>query len=130
VYVVFFGMFGVMMELTFVALRDLLRGQGDVSLKGHISLWMFPVYALGLTYGFDLVAYLITNDWLRYLSYPFWVWAVEIGLGIPLSRRGIRLWNYVYLPEKYHWKGIISFAHFPVWMFFGFLIETVKLIMN
>ena len=125
-YVIFFGMFGVLMELTFVALRDLLRGLGDVSLKGHISLWMFPIYALGLTYGFDLVAYLISNAWIRCLLYPFLIWAVELGIGIPAARRGIRLWDYNYLPSFFHWKGIISFIHFPVWILFGYLVEIVK----
>jgi len=120
----------MIMEVIFVAFRDLLRGHGDISLKGHTSLWMFPVYALGLTYGFDLVAYLIDVSLIRYLFYPFLIWGVELAIGIPLSRRGIRLWDYYYLPHFFHWKGIISFVHFPVWIFFGYLVEIVKVAVN
>ena len=123
----FLGMFGVMMELLFVAFRDLLRDKNSLCLRGDISLWMFLVYAIGLTYGFDLIKYLIPQDVIRYLSYPFWIWLVEIVVAYPLSKVNIRLWNYDYLPDKFHWKGFISFAHYPVWIIFGFLVELVKM---
>ena len=123
----FLGMFGVMMELLFVAFRDLLRDKNSLCLRGDISLWMFLVYAIGLTYGFDLIKYLIPQDIIRYLSYPFWIWLVEIVVAYPLSKVNIRLWNYDYLPDKLHWKGFISFAHYPVWVIFGFLVELVKM---
>ena len=128
-YFVFFGMFGMVMELIFTAFRDLVRGQGDVSLQGHTSLWMFPVYALGLTYGLDTVAHLITNDWVRYFSYPFLIWGIELTIGLTVSHWNVRIWDYHYLPQKYHWRGIISYAHFPVWIFFGLLVETIKTVL-
>ena len=123
----FLGMFGVMMELLFVAFRDLLRDKNSLCLRGDISLWMFLVYAIGLTYGFDLIKYLIPQDTIRYLSYPFWIWLVEIVVAYPLSKINVRLWNYNYLPDKLHWKGFISFVHYPVWVLFGFLVELVKM---
>ena len=126
----FLGMFGVMMELIFVAFRDLIRDKNSWCMRGDISIWMFLVYATGLSHGFDLVEYLIPHDFLRYLSYPFWVWMVEIAVGYPLSQKNIRLWNYNYLPDKYHWKGLVSFAHYPVWVIFGILVEVVKLFLD
>ena len=123
----FLGMFGVMMELTFVAFRDLLRDKNSICLRGDISIWMFWVYAIGLTYGFDLIEYLIPLDIVRYLSYPFWIWMLEIIIAYPLSRFNIRLWDYNYLPDICHWKGVISFAHYPVWVLFGFMVELIKL---
>ena len=123
----FLGMFGVMMELLFVAFRDLLRDKNSLCLRGDISIWMFLVYAIGLTYGFDLIKYLIPQDTIRYLSYPFWIWLVEIVVAYPLSKINVRLWNYNYLPDKLHWKGFISFVHYPVWVLFGFLVELVKM---
>ena len=119
----------MVMELIFTAFRDLVRGQGGVELTGHTSLWMFPVYALGLTHGLDTVAHLITNDWVRYFSYPFLIWGVELAIGLPASHWNIRIWDYRYLPSKYHWRGIISYAHFPVWIFFGLLVETIKAVL-
>jgi len=122
---VFFGIFGMLIELCFTAVKDLIRNR-DYSLVGHTSLWMFPVYALGLTYGFDFVKFLIADDLIRYLSYPLWIWAVELLIGIPAVKRDVRIWDYNYLPDWLHYRGIISFAHYPLWVGFGVLVELVK----
>ena len=86
---------------------------------------MFLIYSLGLTYGFDFVQSIIPNDFIRILSYPLWIWLVEILVGYPSSQIGIRIWDYRYLSNNMHWKGIVSYAHFPVWIVFGFLVELV-----
>ena len=122
---VFWGIFGLMVELCFTALRELVINK-KVSLVGHTSLLMFPIYAIGLSYGFDLVIYLIPNDTVRYLTYPIWIWAVELAVGIPAVSRGIRIWDYRYLPKYLHWRGIVSFAHYPLWVGFGVLVELIK----
>jgi hypothetical protein len=121
----FWGFFGLLVELCFTALRDLIIHK-RFNLVGHTSLWMFPVYAFGLSYGFDFILWLIEDDITRYLTYPLWIWSVELLIGVPTSRKGIRLWDYSYLPRGFHWKGIISFAHYPLWTAFGILVELIK----
>tara|TARA_Y100000310_G_C20535282_1_gene740539 strand:- start:43 stop:399 length:357 start_codon:yes stop_codon:yes gene_type:complete len=118
-------MFGLFVETCFTALRDLIRKK-DISLIGHTSIWMFPIYGFGLTYGFDFITYFIESDPVRYASYPLWIWAVEIIIGFPALLLGVRLWDYHYLPDRLHWRGIISFAHYPLWMCFGILVEAIK----
>ena len=76
-YLLFWGLFGLITEIFFTALVNLISKK-DFNLTGHTSLWMFPIYSLGLTYGFDFVQQIIENDYIRYLSYPFWIWLVEI----------------------------------------------------
>ena len=115
----------MMVEICFTALRDLIQKK-QLNLMGHTSLWMFPVYAFGLSYGFDFVIYLIESDFLRYFTYPFWIWAVELMIDIPALYFGLRLWDYNYLPQWLHWRGIISFAHYPLWMGFGVMVEMIK----
>ena len=117
-------MFGLCCEIIFTALVN-AYSEKEYSLIGHTSLWMFPIYSIGLTYGFPLVQYIIPNDFIRYLSYPIWIWLVEILVGYPASNVGIRIWDYRYLPDNTHWKGIISFVHFPIWIFFGLLVEWI-----
>ena len=56
----FWGMFGLSLEIFFTAIVDLFSKK-DFNLKGHTSLWMFPIYSLGLTYGFDIVQQIISN---------------------------------------------------------------------
>ena len=80
-------------------------------------------------YGFDLAESLIQNDLIRYLSYPIWVWMIEILVSYPLLKLGIRLWDYSYLSKEKHWKGIFSFVHFPAWIFLGILVEYIKQIL-
>ena len=123
-YILFWGMFGLCFEILFTSVVDLFSKR-NINLMGHTSLWMFPIYAFGLTYGFDLVQYLITNDFIRYLSYPLWIWLVEIIVGYPMSKIGIRIWDYRYLSANKHWEGIVSFVHLPVWIVFGILVELV-----
>ena len=123
--VLFWGMFGICVEIAFTAIFDLCTKR-QIALMGHTSLWMFPIYAFGLSYGFDLAESFIQNDIVRYLLYPIWVWVVEIIVGYPVLKYGIRLWDYSYLSKGKHWKGIISFVHFPVWIFLGVLVEYLK----
>ena len=126
--ILFWGMFGFSVEIAFTAIFDLITKK-KLNLMGHTSLWMFPIYAFGLSYGFDLVEILIPNNIVRYLSYPIWVWLVEIIVGYPFLKLGIRIWDYSYLSKKKHWKGIISFVHFPAWIFLGILVEYIKQIL-
>ena len=118
---IFFGLFGLTLEVIFTSIRN-----KDVSLVGHTSVWMFPIYSFGLTYGFDLICYLIKNDVARFISYPFWIWSVEILFGYFFKKLNIVAWDYSYLPNHLHWKGVVSFAHFPIWIFFGILVEFIK----
>lgn len=122
---IFWGGFGMLVEICFTALRVFIV-EKKLSLVGHTSLWMFPVYALGLTYGFDFILYLFERDVIRWLSYPFWVWLVELAIGLPAVWLGIRIWDYRYLPKALHWSGIVSFVHYPLWMGFGILVELIK----
>jgi len=125
----FWGIFGLIIEIFFTAIVDLFSKR-DFNLKGHTSLWMFPLYSLGLTYGFDVIQQIIPNDFIRYLSYPLWIWLIEILVGYPASKIGIRIWDYRYLSNNKHWKGIISFIHFPIWIIFGILVELVDILFN
>jgi hypothetical protein len=128
-HLLFWGMFGLCSEIIFTALANLFSNKA-YNLMGRTSVWMFPIYSIGLTYGFSLVQNIISNDFIRYLSYPLWIWLIEILVGFPASKFGIRIWDYRYLPDNRHWKGIISFIHFPIWVFFGFLVELVDKLLN
>ena len=85
-------MFGLCCEIIFTALFNLFTKK-KYNLIGHTSLWMFPIYSIGLTYGFSLVQYIIPNSFIRFLSYPLWIWLVEILVGYPTSKIGIRIWD-------------------------------------
>jgi len=121
----FLGMVGMLTEVTYTSVVKARRDK-DYSMIGHVSLWMFPIYAFGLTYGFDFIHSIIEHNLLRWLSYPLWIWAVELLVGVPTKMMGLRIWSYDYLPDRYHWRGIISFVHAPLWIGFGIFIEIIK----
>ena len=123
-HLIFWGMFGLTVEVFFTGLIGLITKK-NYNLMGHTSIWMFPIYAFGLTYGFDFIKQIIPYDFIRYFSYPFWIWGVEIMIGYPAIKLGIRIWDYRYLSDNKHWRGIISYVHFPVWILFGILVELV-----
>ena len=103
-------MFGLCCEIIFTAVMNLFSKKA-YNLIGHTSLWMLPIYSLGLTYGFDFVQYIILNDFIRYLSYPLWIWLVEILVGYPASQIGIRIWDYGYLSNNKTIKTIEKVGH-------------------
>ena len=123
--VLFWGAFGLLTEVVFTAVKNTII-EKKANLMGHTSLWMYPVYAFGLTYGFDFINFVISNEMVRYLTYPLWIWAVEIAIGYPAVKMGLRIWDYGYLPDRWHWNRIISFAHFPLWILFGILVEIIR----
>ncbi|MBC8256854.1 MAG: hypothetical protein H8E85_06045 [Candidatus Marinimicrobia bacterium] len=52
-HLLFWGMFGLTAELFFTALTELITKK-NYNLMGHTSIYMFPIYALGLSYGVGL----------------------------------------------------------------------------
>jgi uncharacterized membrane protein len=117
---------GATIELVFNAIRIYLSNNDkDIALKGSVSIWMLPIYGFGLTYGFDIIYYIMnmvsTQSLVRWLSYPLWVWFAEIAIGLPTKNR---LWDYSDI--KYNWKGVLSLKHYPAWVVFGVLIETLR----
>ena len=83
-------MFGLTVELLFTACLELITKK-NYNLMGHTSIWMFPIYAFGLTYGLDFIKEIIPYDFIRYCSYPFWIWGVEIIIGYPGTKLDMRI---------------------------------------
>ena len=118
--------FAMALEVIFNAARTALTKSDERwPLKGTVSIWMFLVYAFGLTYGFDaiyiIMSYISHSNIVRWLSYPLWIWLIEILIG---SWTDNKLWDYSDIP--FNWKGVISLLHFPAWIIFGVLFEYLR----
>lgn len=48
-------------------------------------------------------------------------------LATPLLKLNIKLWDYSYLAKGKHWKDIISWVHFPVWIILGVIVEYINI---
>ena len=124
-YIFSMMLFGIACEIFFTSLYNFFKHK-DKNLMGEVSLWMFPIYGLGLSYGFDFVSLCIDNVWIRLITYPFWIWVVELLYGSFLLYYNVRPWNYCYLNKGLHYKGIISYVHFPAWLLLGGVTELYK----
>lgn len=120
--VLIYGVLGCFCELAWTGLAAAFRYR-DPSLKGRVSLWMFPVYGLGLGPGFDLVDGM-AGSWpwfVRGAVYALGVWLVEIAVGLPTRNR---LWDYS--RARWHWRGVIRWDYGPVWATFGLALEPLR----
>jgi hypothetical protein len=117
-----YGVLGCFCELAWTAILAGVRYH-DPSLKGRVSIWMFPVYALGLGAGLGWLSPLIAHwPWgVRGLLYALGVWAVEVVVGLPTRRR---LWDYS--DAKWNWRGVIRWDYAPVWAALGLAVERVR----
>lgn len=120
--VLVYGMLGCFAELAWTGLAAAFRYR-DTSLKGRVSLWMFPIYGLGLGPGFDLLGHVAgAAAWpVRAALYALGVWAVEIAIGLPTRNR---LWDYS--KARWNWRGVVRWDYAPVWGAFGLLLEPVR----
>ncbi|MDP2316186.1 MAG: hypothetical protein Q8P41_25030 [Pseudomonadota bacterium] len=117
-----YGVLGCFCELAWSGLWAAVRYR-DPSLKGRVSVWMFPIYGLGLGAGFDLLA-AIGGTWawpLRGVLYALAVWLVELAVGLPTRNR---LWDYS--GTRWSWRGVLRWDYGPVWAAFGLLLEPVR----
>ena len=107
------------MEICFTALDSLRRR--DKRLKGHTSLWMFPIYASA--------ALLKPLFWLlkgkpvviRGLSYASLILGGEYLAGSLLAKWENCPWDYT--RSQWHIKKIVRLDYLPYWVLAGLFFE-------
>ena len=117
-----FGAIGLIAEVIFTSIKGLLS-ERTYELKGHTSLWMFPIYGL-IAFIFPLIVYRIGSlPWfVRGLIYMLVFFLVEYISGWILRKLKVCPWNY---PDKYSLHGLIYFPYAPVWFAAGLGVERV-----
>ncbi len=122
--IIVYGILGCFNEVAWNALRsNLFRAYRKWGLRGTVSLWMFPIYGIGVSLGFDAARALIGGwPWIaRSFAYLAGIWTIEIVVGHVTNRR---LWNYS--DSRWHWRGLIRFDSAPFWMLFGLTVECIR----
>jgi uncharacterized membrane protein len=118
------GFLGWSAEVFWSAVEDncLLRAQ-DWRLKRQSYLWSFPLYGLIVFLFEPLHSAVRPLPWAaRGLIYVVGVWTVEYAAGWSLKRAfGYCPWDYT--SYRHHLHGLISWNYFPLWFFFGFVLE-------
>ncbi len=116
---------GITAEILFTGLKALFQ-KNDRNMPGHTTLWMVPIYFFGLPLGFEWLAGEIAglNIFLRAVIYATLILAIEyVAATLILWLTKKNPWEYT---QGWHIKGRIRIDRFPVWAFFGIVLEYVR----
>lgn len=129
--ILFFGCFGMAMEIFFVAIMALISSntvcdQPLASMTGKTYVWMFPIYALIPILGGPLFSYMQKMPtWIRIPLYAIAILTVEFITGFILDKvTGKCPWEYT---TGLHVMGYARIDYMPVWMLFSYAIEKLYL---
>lgn len=115
------GLAGWCLEIVFTSM-DALRRR-DMTLKGHTSLWMFPIY--GSAAILSPVSRLLRHKsvWTRGLTYMSMIFSMEYLTGLVLSRRKFCPWDY----RRSRWNigRVIRLDFAPYWFCAGLFFEQL-----
>lgn len=132
--ILFFGCFGMAMEIFFVAISALVTGNqvcGDplASMTGKTYVWMFPIYALIPVLGGPVFKFMSKYPiWFRLSIYVFIILSVEFLSGFLLDKiTGKCPWEYT---TGIHIMGYARLDYAPIWMLFAFAIENLYVFLN
>ncbi len=115
------GIVGWCMEIVFTSIGSCLNR--DLTLTGHTSLWMFPIYGLAalILPLYQKIQYF--PIWLRCSLYAILIFIVEFCTGLFLTTFGLCPWNY----EDATWNiaGVIRLDYFIFWCLAGYIFEKL-----
>lgn len=117
---ILFGCFGLLVELTYSAIKESLRSKSLV-LTGEASIVLFPFYGF-IAFFFPLFAHHVGmyEWWIRGLIYMVVFFASQYLTGWILDKVNLCPWNY---PRAYSLHGLIYFPQAPLWFVLGLFIE-------
>ena len=115
------GLTGWCLEILFTSM-DALRRR-DMTLKGHTSLWMFPIY--GSAAILSPISRLLRGKsaLTRGLTYMSLIFSIEYLTGRFLSRKKSCPWDYG--RSRWNIGRVIRLDFAPYWFFVGLLYEQL-----
>lgn len=128
------GMTGITIEVFFTALSEVFfsfisRNPISMKLKGHSYIYMFFIYSMALPI-LDLIYPSLKKIYLfiRLLIYSLIIIIIEFFIGLFLELIiGVCPWKY---SSGLHVYGYTRIDYMLLWMFFGFLIERLYILLN
>lgn len=114
------GVAGWCMEVIWTALAGIKNR--DRKLKGSTSIWMFPIYGLGVMIKPLSKKMKGKSVAFRGMVYTLCIYAVEFTSGILLKRKNCCPWNY---KCKLNFKEVIRLDYAPLWFVAGLILEKI-----
>lgn len=115
------GIIGWCMEILWTGFQSFRRR--EMQLKGHSSIWMFPIYGMA-SFLLPLMRWIKDkNALLRGSIYAICIFVGEYVTGILLKKYDSCPWDYNHC--KYHYKGVIRLDYLPLWFLAGLFFEKI-----
>lgn len=114
-----YGSIGICLEILWTGLTAFISG--DITLTGHSSIIMFPIYGSAVFLEPIFLQLKDNNIILRGLIYTALIFSAEYWSGILLFHFKICPWSYFEAPLNI--RGIIRLDYAPLWAFVGLLYE-------
>ena len=121
-----YGLLGWCLEIFWTGLGSLWSG--NINLRGRTSLWMLPIYGLGILLEPIYEYFREQNLILRGIMYTLTIFAVEYFTGSFLHSLGIYAWDY--RGATLAVNGVIRLDYAPVWFVVGLIFEKVYLFLK
>lgn len=115
------GIIGWCMEILFTAFHAFRKR--EMSLTGHTSLWMFPIYG---SIAFLKPLFILTKHasvFFRGTCYALLIFVGEFISGTYLCSKNQCPWNYA--QSKWNINGVIRLDYFPYWFLAGLFYERL-----
>lgn len=118
---ILYGLLGWGMEIFWTGINSIRRG--DKTLRGTSSLWMFPIYGMGVFLE-PIINLLTLLPWtLRGVTYMLCIFLAEYVSGSVLKKYSACPWDYSYC--MYNVQGVIRLDYAPLWFIVGMVYEWV-----
>lgn len=117
------GALGWCLEILFTSIESFRRR--ELKLKGNTSVWMFPIYGLGVL--ILPLHYLMQkrSPAFRGFFYAIAIFVVEFITGTYLKKHSLCPWDYS--KSKWNVDGVIRLDYAPIWFCTGLIFEKFLL---
>lgn len=114
-----YGFFGLLLEVLWTGINNMIRH--DKSLRCTTSLWMFPIYGMGIAFEPIINLIIILPMFVRGVTYMLCIFLAEYYSGSALRRYAVCPWDYS--NSSYNVQGLIRLDYAPLWFMVGLAYE-------
>ena len=118
---ILYGFLGWGLEVFWTGINSIKNG--DRTLKGNSSLWMFPIYGTGVFLEPIMSIMLPFPIVLRGVVYMLCIFIVEYASGTVLKKYAACPWDYSM--SVYSVNGVIRLDYAPIWFSVGLIYEFI-----
>jgi len=116
---ILYGLFGLLLEVVWTGINSLFKR--DKSLRCTTSLWMFPIYGMGIVFEPIINIIIVLPLIVRGVTYMLCIFLAEYYSGSALRRFAVCPWDYS--GSSFNIQGLVRLDYAPLWFVVGLAYE-------